>query len=103
MHADPKSAKKTYSSTVFFAHLGSACLKVECTMFVKLTLEIIGAKGKYTRARSLGELVSPTKQRQTLLVKTHLKVTTNFYTLHSIPYAIEISVNLLAKKLIKKC
>jgi len=34
--ADPKSAKKTYNLTVFFAILGSAHVKAACKMLMKL-------------------------------------------------------------------
>ncbi len=37
MRTEPKSAKKTYGLTVFFALLGSVCSKVVLRMLMKLT------------------------------------------------------------------
>ena len=40
MRAGPESAKKLLDLTVFFALLGSACIKAACKMMVKLTLAL---------------------------------------------------------------
>jgi len=40
MHADPKSAKKTDSLTVFFCVLGSSLVKAACKTLMKLTPDV---------------------------------------------------------------
>jgi len=39
-HADPKGAKKTDRLNVFFALLGSRCIKADYKILVKLTLAV---------------------------------------------------------------
>ena len=52
-HADPRSKKKLLNLTVFFALLGSACLKVVHKMLMKLIVQLHNLLFPYFYARAI--------------------------------------------------
>jgi len=62
LHADPKCTKKTDSLIVFFALLGSACVKAACKTWVILTPELCNKDWPYLIAHlNLNPLVESFK------------------------------------------